>query len=94
MNFLVIIDKLVNLDLLYYVAKLMGEQELAQIATTHAQIRDDGGTCHVVDFDPTTGKLRARLTNQRYGDSSCWSRGHGALPDLRRCTIEPRTSGS
>lgn len=80
-NFLVIIDNMMNLDVLYYVSGLIGDQKLAEIATTHAltsmqaHIREDNSTCHVVDFDPATGDLRARLTNQGYSDTSCWTRG-------------------
>ena len=28
-----------------------------------------------MDFDTATGKVRARLTNQGYSDTSCWARG-------------------
>lgn len=69
--------------MLYEVAELTSNPKLAEIATTHAltcmesHFRDsnDGSTYHVVDFDPDTGDIRQRLTNQGYSDTSCWSRG-------------------
>ena len=80
-NFLVIIDNMMNLDLLYYVSALTGDRRMAEIATSHAHtsmkahIREDGSTCHVVDFEPVTGEIQARFTNQGYSDDSCWTRG-------------------
>ncbi|KAK4504978.1 hypothetical protein PRZ48_002941 [Zasmidium cellare] len=80
-DFLVIIDNMMNLDLLYYVSELVEDQTLSNIATRHAftsmnaHIREDNSTCHVVNFDPTTGRIKQRMTNQGYSDESCWSRG-------------------
>ncbi|KAL3419812.1 unsaturated glucuronyl hydrolase [Phlyctema vagabunda] len=80
-NYLVIIDNLMNLDLLYYASSLTSDDTFAEIATKHAtvtmqsHIREDGSTCHVVDFDQETGAVRAQITNQGYSDTSCWSRG-------------------
>lgn len=81
-NFLVIIDSMCNLDLLYYVAHLTHEPSLAAIATTHAHtvrrtiLREDYSSVHLVNFDPKKpGSVKARMTNQGYQDSSTWSRG-------------------
>lgn len=38
-------------------------------------IRPDNSTFHVVNFDQSSGKIKARMTNQGYSDDSCWSRG-------------------
>lgn len=89
-NFLVIIDSLCNLDLLYYAAAHTGETHLAEAATTHAKtllrthLRKEAdpsvdrlmySTVHVVNFDPATGEMKERLTAQGYSASSTWSRG-------------------
>ncbi|KAF8861878.1 glycoside hydrolase family 88 protein [Acephala macrosclerotiorum] len=80
-DFLVIIDSMCNLDLLYYVGHHTGEKRLIDIATTHAKtvlksvVREDWSTFHLVNFDAKTGEVKARLTNQGYKDWSTWSRG-------------------
>lgn len=81
-NFLVIIDSMCNLDLLYYVAHLTHDPQLADIATTHAYtvrraiLREDSSSFHMVNFDPhKTGAVKARMTNQGHDDASTWSRG-------------------
>ncbi|KAH7134945.1 glucuronyl hydrolase [Dendryphion nanum] len=80
-DFLVIIDNMMNLDLLYYVADLTHNPRLATIATNHAfttmkaHIRDDNSTCHVVNFEQSDGSIKERITNQGLSDESCWSRG-------------------
>ncbi|RDL31325.1 Uncharacterized protein BP5553_09534 [Venustampulla echinocandica] len=80
-DFLVIIDSMCNLDLLYYAGAHTGEQRLIDIATTHAHtvlkaiVRDDWSTYHLIDFDSKTGAIKQQLTNQGYRDWSTWSRG-------------------
>ncbi|KAF2182440.1 glycoside hydrolase family 88 protein [Zopfia rhizophila CBS 207.26] len=83
-DFLVIIDNMCNLDLLYYVTEMTSEPKLANIATTHAlttlasHIRPDFSTYHVVNFDQNSscpGVIKERLTSRGYSDNSCWSRG-------------------
>ncbi|OBT56878.1 hypothetical protein VE04_01976 [Pseudogymnoascus sp. 24MN13] len=80
-DFLVIIDSMCNLDLLYYAGAQTGNQRLIDIATTHAHtvlraiVRDDWSTYHLIDFDPKTGTVKQQLTNQGYRDWSTWSRG-------------------
>ncbi|GME36327.1 Unsaturated glucuronyl hydrolase [Neofusicoccum parvum] len=86
-DFLVIIDNMVNLDLLYHASALTGDLSLAHIATTHAlttlrsHIRPDDSTVHLVVFDPSppadgaAAGVKAKHTHQGYADSSCWSRG-------------------
>ncbi|KAH8597842.1 glucuronyl hydrolase-like protein [Bisporella sp. PMI_857] len=80
-NFLVIIDSMCNLDLLCYAGYHTGDQNLIDIATTHAHtilthvVRPDNSTYHLVNFSPSTGLPLLKLTNQGYADSSTWSRG-------------------
>lgn len=67
--------------MLYYASALTSNKTLASIATTHAlttlknHFRPDGSTYHVLNYNPRTGSLLSRTTNQGYADSSCWSRG-------------------
>ena len=79
-NFLVIIDSMANMDLLFYVGNYTGDQELIRKATSHAQtvirtlLRPDFTTYHVVNMSPENGEIKHRFTHQGYSDSSCWSR--------------------
>ncbi len=81
-KFPVIVDNMMNLELLFWAAKNGGPADLYDIAVSHAtttmknHVRPDGGTFHVVDYDPETGGVRGKYTAQGYADDSCWSRGH------------------
>ncbi|PSN73399.1 Six-hairpin glycosidase [Corynespora cassiicola Philippines] len=80
-DFLVIIDSMCNLDLLYWVGHNQNDQSLIDIATQHADtimaaiLRADYSSYHLVNFDPHTGALKAQMTNQGEFDESTWSRG-------------------
>jgi hypothetical protein len=89
-DFLVIIDSMCNLDLLYYVASHTGAAPLWEAATVHAQtllkthLRDEGttdagtklySTIHVINFDPRTGAIKEKRTGQGYNMDSTWARG-------------------
>lgn len=89
-DFLVIIDSMCNLDLLYYVAAHTGDIELSDAATIHAKTlirthlrpeKDPYGnkkllsSVHVVNFDPTTGDIKEQRTGQGYQATSTWARG-------------------
>ncbi|KAJ4359450.1 uncharacterized protein N0V89_000003 [Didymosphaeria variabile] len=80
-NFLVIIDSMCNLDLLYWVGHTQQDKRLLQIATQHADtiiheiLRSDHSSYHLVNFSPKTGKPQAKMTNQGHKDDSTWSRG-------------------
>ncbi|PVH97594.1 glycoside hydrolase family 88 protein [Periconia macrospinosa] len=80
-NFLVIIDSMCNLDLLYFVGHTFHDESLITIATQHAKsiineiLRPNFSSYHLVNFDPTTGKPKAKMTNQGHADESTWSRG-------------------
>ncbi len=76
-----IIDTLMNLDLLFWGTKETGDPTFASIATEHArtalarQVRADGSTSHVMDFNPETGEFIRQDTHQGLSPTSCWSRG-------------------
>jgi unsaturated chondroitin disaccharide hydrolase len=77
----VIIDNMMNLELLMWVAQHGGNAKLKEIALTHANstlerhFRPDGSSYHVLDYDPATNKLIRKLTWQGAADESAWSRG-------------------
>lgn len=70
-----------NLDLLFKVASITGERTLFDHALQHAKttqrehVAPDSSTRHLVVFDPHTGHVKSKLTNQGYANDSCWSRG-------------------
>ncbi|KAK8103184.1 glycoside hydrolase family 88 protein [Apiospora sp. TS-2023a] len=80
-NFLVIIDSVCNLDLLFYIGYHSKYKSLVEMATSHAHklrlnhLRPDFSTFHVVNFDPKSGEVKAKFTAQGYEDQSVWSRG-------------------
>jgi hypothetical protein len=80
-DFLVIIDNMMNLDILFWVAKETANRRLYDVAVAHAKttqrdlVRPDNSTFHVVNYDAVTGDPKEKFTNQGYSDSSCWSRG-------------------
>lgn len=89
-DFLVIIDSMCNLDLLYYAAAQTGQTEMAEAATTHAKAlmkalfrpetdesvgRTMYSTFHVVNFDPKNGSVKEKRTGQGYAANSTWARG-------------------
>ncbi|KAH7268056.1 hypothetical protein FSOLCH5_008428 [Fusarium solani] len=89
-DFLVIIDSMCNLDLLYYAAAQTGETHLAEAATAHAKTlirshlrpeKDPHGNkklfshFHVINFDPRSGDIKDRRTGQGYEANSTWARG-------------------
>jgi rhamnogalacturonyl hydrolase YesR len=79
-NFPVIIDNLMNLEILFWAAEESGNNELYNIALTHAEtslehhMREDGSTYHIVDFDDA-GNVNWKDTRQGYGPESVWARG-------------------
>ena len=76
-----IIDCMMNLSLLYWASEQTGDPRFAKIARIHADttirefLREDGSSCHIVIFDPETGKVIARPAGQGYCEGSSWSRG-------------------
>ncbi|PLB46267.1 Six-hairpin glycosidase [Aspergillus steynii IBT 23096] len=80
-DFLVIVDSMCNLDLLYYAGYQTANRTLVDIATTHAHtvirdiIREDHSTFHLVNIDPRNNSVKFQETVQGYKDWSTWSRG-------------------
>lgn len=94
-DFLVIIDSMCNLDLLFYASFHLSDPKLAEIATCHAtsllatHLRPEAArppgvspytgvmysTYHVVNVNPTNGRVKDRRTAQGYSETSTWARG-------------------
>ena len=77
----VIIDNMMNLELLTRASKLFRNDALRDVAVSHARttarnaFRPDFTSCHLVDYDPSTGAVRSKQTVQGYSDASAWARG-------------------
>lgn len=76
-----IVDCLMNIPLLYWAGKELGDPRYADIADRHAHTairvlqREDGSCNHIAIFDPATGELLECPGGQGYGPGSSWSRG-------------------
>jgi unsaturated chondroitin disaccharide hydrolase len=76
-----IMDNMINIEMLYWVARNGGNPSLYNIATRHAettmrnQFRDDYTSFHVALYDEFTGEFLRGCTHQGYSDDSMWARG-------------------
>ena len=79
-NFPVIIDNMMNLDLLFNVYKLTGNEKYKNVAVKHAQttmknhFRPDYTSYHVVSYN-NDGSVEIKQTHQGKNAESAWSRG-------------------
>ncbi|MFT2008192.1 glycoside hydrolase family 88 protein [Pontibacter sp. 13R65] len=80
-DFLVIIDNMMNLDMLFWATKETGDSTYYNIAVKHANttmenhFREDNSTYHVLNYNPKTGSVQEKKTAQGYADESAWARG-------------------
>lgn len=80
-NFLVIIDNMMNLDLLFWATEATGDSAYYDIAVTHSNttiknhFRNDNSSWHVLNYDPQTGEIQNKRTEQGLNDESAWARG-------------------
>ena len=80
-DFLVIIDNMMNLSLLFNASRQFNDDRYYNAALAHMQttarefVRSDGGSYHVVHFDENTGAVKRKRTQQGFSDSSTWARG-------------------
>jgi hypothetical protein len=80
-DFLVIIDNMMNLELLFWATKVSGDSSFYKIAVTHANttmknhFRPDYSSYHVLNYNPTTGAVQEKKTAQGYSNESAWARG-------------------
>lgn len=79
-NFPVIIDNMMNLDLLFTVSQMTGNDKYKNIAIKHAQttmkyhFRPDYTCYHVISYN-NDGTVERRQTHQGKNDDSSWARG-------------------
>lgn len=80
-NFQVIIDNMMNLELLFWASKHGGKPEWYDMAVSHAlktmanNVRPDGSTYQIANYNPTSGALISQSTKQGYRANTTWSRG-------------------
>ncbi len=80
-DYLVIIDNMMNLELLFWATKATGDSSYYKIAVTHANttmknhFRPDYSSYHVVNYNAETGAVQQKRTAQGYADESAWARG-------------------
>ena len=80
-DYLVIIDNMMNLELLFWATKATGDSSFYKIAVTHANttmknhFRSDYSSYHVINYNPETGAVQQKRTAQGYSDESAWARG-------------------
>jgi rhamnogalacturonyl hydrolase YesR len=81
LNFPVIIDNMMNLELLFFASKATGDPSYKDIAIKHTEttlknhFRPDYSSYHVVDYDEETGAVKSKETQQGFSDNSTWARG-------------------
>lgn len=80
-DYLVIIDNMMNLELLFYATKATGDSSFYKIAVTHANTtmknhyRPDFSSYHVINYDAQTGAVKEKKTAQGFANESAWARG-------------------
>jgi uncharacterized protein YyaL (SSP411 family) len=80
-EYLVIIDNMMNLELLFWATKVSGDSSFYKIAVTHANttmqnhFRPDYSSYHVINYNTQTGAIQEKRTAQGYSNESAWARG-------------------
>ncbi|MBD0831540.1 glycoside hydrolase family protein [Aestuariibaculum sediminum] len=80
-DYLVIIDNMMNLELLFWASKYSNDPKYYNIAVTHANttmdnhFRHDFSSYHVINYNKNTGAVKQKRTAQGYSDDSAWARG-------------------
>lgn len=80
-GFLVVMDNMMNLEILFVAANLTNNETLYNIGWQHANrtmyehFRENNGSYHVVLYNETDGSVIEKRTAQGYANWSTWSRG-------------------
>ncbi|WP_295767493.1 glycoside hydrolase family 88 protein [uncultured Mucilaginibacter sp.] len=80
-EYLVIIDNMMNLELLFWATRTTGDSSFYKVAVTHANttlknhFRSNYSSYHVIDYNPLNGEVQKKKTAQGYADESAWARG-------------------
>jgi hypothetical protein len=80
-DFVVIIDNMMNLELLFNATRLTGDSIFYHVAVAHANttlknhFRPDFSSYHGINYNPETGTIRNFQAGQGYNEQSAWARG-------------------
>jgi uncharacterized protein YyaL (SSP411 family) len=80
-EYLVIVDNMMNLKLLFWATQVSGDSSFYKIAVSHANttmknhFRADNSSYHVLNYNATTGEVMQKKTAQGFADESAWARG-------------------
>ena len=80
-EYLVIIDNMMNLKLLFWATAVSGDSSYYKIAVTHTNttianhFRADNSSYHVLNYNATIGAVQQKRTAQGATDESAWARG-------------------
>lgn len=80
-DFVVIIDNMMNLELLFWATQATGDSTFYDIAVKHADttlknhFRADNSLYHGLNYNPQTGTIKHYQGGQGFSDKSAWSRG-------------------
>ncbi len=80
-DYLVIIDNMMNLELLFWATRVSGDSSFYKIAVTHANttmknhFRPDYSSYHVVNYNAENGSVQEKKTAQGFANESAWARG-------------------
>lgn len=80
-DYLVIIDNMMNLELLFWASKFSKDPKYYNLAVRHANttmqnhFRNDFSSYHVVNYNKIVGTVKEKTTVQGYSDESAWARG-------------------
>ena len=80
-EYLVIIDNMMNLKLLFWATQVTSDSSFYKIAVTHANttiknhFRADNSSYHVINYNSQTGAIQQKRTAQGFADESAWARG-------------------
>ncbi len=80
-EFIVIVDNMMNLELLFWATEATGDSTYYNIAVTHANttmknhFRADNSLYHGINYNPETGEVVYYQGGQGYSEQSAWARG-------------------
>lgn len=80
-DYVVIIDNMMNLELLFWAAEATGDDTFRDIAVKHADttlknhFRADNSLYHGINYDPKTGGIQSYQGGQGVSEQSAWARG-------------------
>ncbi len=80
-DYIVIIDNMMNLELLFWATRETGDSSYYKIAVIHADntiknhFRSDYSSYHLINYNPKTGAVQEKKTAQGYANESAWARG-------------------